>query len=415
MTSMNSDNQTCEGLDVSITNTDARYSVRRHEETNKSIPAVSVIVPIYNASYTLVQALQSLSNQTFDDIEIICVNDGSTDDSLKIIEGFYSKDNRFVIVENAKNSGYGAAMNNGKDVARGLWLAILEPDDYVKEDMFEKMLAFVYGFEEALENKIDIIKTPYIREVRDEGVKRGDTPKEYLNCSYKGRINPKSQPFDMSDKNVAHLLRHHPSIWTALYRRDFMVDKGIRFVEYPGSGWADNEFFYKTLLAADSIVYLDEAFYIYREETEQEFETFARNNKTLPFDRWHSMTKIVESSGYGNDEGVIGNHICKGFTYLAGLIDANTDEQGNTDPIVIEEMCRMFAEMDPDAVARETKVRPDLKDRYFAYIGGKPRSGLAKMVDHGMYYGGLVEELVYTLNNNGVDYTIKQIKKVIER
>lgn len=393
---------------VESENKKRNFTVKRHDHLlGNWNPAISVIVPIYNADYTLEQALFSLMDQTLPDIEIICVNDASPDTSGDIIDKLFSKDERIVVVEHENNAGYGASMNDGVQIACGAWIAILEPDDYVKCDMYEKMLRASGGYNRI----VDIVKTPYLREVRTEGTKRGDVPKEILNCSYKGRVRPKTQPFDMSDIRANHLLRHHPSIWSAIYRKGFLDDNNIRFVEYPGSGWADNEFFYKTLLSAENIVYLDEAFYVYREETDGEYDAFAKANKTLPFDRWHSMSNIVRDLGWEYDDGVMRSHISKGFTYLSGEISANTDENGNLDSTVFNEMNKMFDEMPPELVAKEPKISPSMKKRYcerLQYLDDDvPNMRFAA------YYAGLIGEMVYTMQNNGIKFALSQVKKVL--
>ena len=99
---------------------------------------VSIVVPIYNVEKYLRQCLNSIINQTLKDIEIICVNDGSTDLSTQIINEFAEKDNRIKII-NKENSGYGASMNRGFDSATGEYLGIVESDDYADPCMFEKL------------------------------------------------------------------------------------------------------------------------------------------------------------------------------------------------------------------------------------------------------------------------------------
>lgn len=384
------------------------FSVKRHDSAPEN-PIVSVVVPIFGAEYTLEQALQSVLCQTLHDIEIVCVNDASPDSSREIIEGFFVGDKRMTVVEHESNCGYGASMNDGIQSARGTWIAILEPDDYVKPGMYEQMLK-ASGRSGQI---VDVVKTPYLREIRDEGIKRGDNPREVLNCSYRKRVHPLHQPFDMSDPNANHLLRHHPSIWSAIYRRSFLEDNGIRFVEYPGSGWADNEFFYETLLSAEKIVYLDEPFYVYREETDGEYDAFARANKVLPFDRWHSMFRIIEQLGWQDDEGVMRSHISKGFTYLSGELEANTDADGNIDEIVLDEMNKMFDAMPPSLVAVEPKISPALKQRYadrMKYLDKDVPAMSARP-----YYMGLVGEMVYAVRNNGIRFAMSQVKKVLNR
>ena len=80
--------------------------------------------------------MDSLISQTLKDIEIICINDGSTDNSLQILKEYEQKDNRIKIIDK-QNSGYGASMNQGLDMAQGEYIGIVESDDFAKSDMFE--------------------------------------------------------------------------------------------------------------------------------------------------------------------------------------------------------------------------------------------------------------------------------------
>ena len=100
---------------------------------------VSVILPIYNAGRYLDQALASVEEQTYDAIEIICVNDGSTDDSLTIMRAQANRDSRIRVI-NQPNRGYGAAMNRGIAEATGTWIAILEPDDWIEPDAYSEIV-----------------------------------------------------------------------------------------------------------------------------------------------------------------------------------------------------------------------------------------------------------------------------------
>src|SRR5574344_757344 len=99
---------------------------------------VSILIPIYNVEKYLEQCLESVCNQTLKDIEIICINDGSTDSSLKIIKDFQKNDDRVVLI-NKKNSGYGDSMNKGLEKATGEYIGIVESDDFIEKDAFEKL------------------------------------------------------------------------------------------------------------------------------------------------------------------------------------------------------------------------------------------------------------------------------------
>ena len=92
-------------------------------------PKVSILVPICNVERYLRQCLDGLVNQTLEDIEVICINDGSTDSSLSIIREYERRDQRIVVIDKP-NSGYGDSMNRGIDTARGEYVGIVESDDF---------------------------------------------------------------------------------------------------------------------------------------------------------------------------------------------------------------------------------------------------------------------------------------------
>lgn len=100
--------------------------------------AVSIIVPVYNVENFLARCLNSLSGQTLKNIEIICINDGSTDSSQKILEKYKHKDNRIIII-NQTNSGQSSARNKGIEIAKGKYIGFVDSDDWVDLDFFEKL------------------------------------------------------------------------------------------------------------------------------------------------------------------------------------------------------------------------------------------------------------------------------------
>ena len=101
-------------------------------------PKVSVVIPCYNVEKYLHQCLDSVVNQTLKELEIICVNDGSKDSTLAIIQEYAARDDRIRIVDKP-NGGYGESMNRGFDLATGEYIGIIESDDYAELDMFEKL------------------------------------------------------------------------------------------------------------------------------------------------------------------------------------------------------------------------------------------------------------------------------------
>ena len=101
---------------------------------------ISVVVPVYNVGVYLEKCLDSLLAQTLDDIEILCINDGSTDNSLEILQKYAQKDERIKIFDK-ENEGQGVGRNIGIKNATGEFIAFVDPDDWVELDMYEKMYA----------------------------------------------------------------------------------------------------------------------------------------------------------------------------------------------------------------------------------------------------------------------------------
>ena len=115
---------------------------------------VSVIIPVYNVEEYLEECMESVIHQTLKEIEILCVNDGSTDHSLQILEQYAKKDDRIRIISQ-KNGGYGKAMNQGLDAASGEYIGIVESDDYADPEMFEEM------YNVASSNQLDVVKSGF--------------------------------------------------------------------------------------------------------------------------------------------------------------------------------------------------------------------------------------------------------------
>lgn len=313
-------------------------------------PLVSIIVPVYNAGEQLHDALSSALYQTHTNIQLICVNDGSTDSSAETLARFASEDTRVQVITQP-NAGYGAAMNAGLQAAEGEWVAILEPDDWIDERMLEAMLAYERTFAE----RADIVKTPYwrVKETDQPGVARSQKKA----CTYKGLVHPAAQPFTLNE--APELFARHPSIWSALYRRSFLEQAGITFPEHPGSGWADNRFLASTLAQAQRIVYLDKAFYHYRAGSAQREQAFLRANPTLPFDRWHEMADVLDAHSI-TDAAIWRAHIRRGFTYLAQVQAAC----GLAGEQVQQAMHQMFCRMPDTLVLAEPALKPELVNIY---------------------------------------------------
>ena len=354
-------------------------------------PLVSVIVPIYNVEAFLDQCLSSIRQQTHANLQIICLNDGSTDNSFQIIEKHAVEDSRIRVV-NKQNEGYGASCNKGLDLAEGTWISVIEPDDWIEPTMYEDMLVF----EDSLQDNCDIIKTPYWRIVTP------DTPQQTrLNCSYRKRIKPSHQPFGIAE--APHLLRHHPSIWSALYRTSFLNEHTIRFHEIPGSGWADNPFLADTLLRARRIAYLDRPYYCYREETPEQARASIRRDPLLPIKRWNDVLDIAESLEITNPI-IIEEIYRRGFTNLGGVIQY----VGETDQVT-KAACQMFSRMNPQYVFDSLIISPSNKQLFARLLGIE-----CPTQNSSYWIKSLLGEFIYTLKNAGPRYTAQMVIRSIK-
>lgn len=216
-------------------------------------PKISIIVPIYGVEAYLRQCIDSIINQTLKDIEIILIDDGGKDNCPQIIDEYAKKDSRIVAIHKP-NGGYGQSCNCGLDVARGEFIGIVEPDDFIDKNMYEDLYAV------ATNKNADIVKSAYWESYEKDDENNLCACEKY--CYFGRAIIPPKEVFNI--REYSDLLVAHPSIWSAIYRRGFLIKNDIRFVEAKGAGWVDNPFHVKTLCLADRIAWIPNAYYHYR-------------------------------------------------------------------------------------------------------------------------------------------------------
>lgn len=354
---------------------------------------VSIVIPIYNTESSLARCIESIQVQTFTELEIICLNDGSTDGSSRIAHEYASHDSRIAVVDKP-NEGYGASCNEGIGLARGTWIAIVEPDDYLEPDCYANMLACAnrYGGAEA----VDVVKAPYWRLFIDEN---GNETR--VSCPYKGRVHPRTQPFAVGDG--AELLRHQPAIWAALYRRGYLKDRHIHFLEAPGSGWVDNAFLVETLCETDRIVYTDHCGYVYCERSLNEAEEQAKRDPLLPLERWNDMMDAAAYAGV-SDRRVLSALALRGVNYaLITVQSAGLDAPG------VEELVRnSMSRLDANLVYSEPAISPAGKQLYAQVLGLSEPKGITVA---GPYYAYLASEMIYRTRTNGIGFAARTARE----
>ncbi len=220
-----------------------------------SKPKVSIILPVYNVQGYLPRCLKSLIDQTLKDIEIICVNDASTDDSLAILECFARKDKRIKII-NQENGGPGVARNNGIQAATGEYIGFIDPDDWVKEDMYEKL------YNQAKKLNSDIVICDYVRY-------QSWTNRILEHNFFEKAVKYiKAEPVEVeSGKNIDRetlldtLLISPCYSWNRIYRRSLLQKNNIRFTD--NMCYEDCPFILQSHILAKNVSFLDYAGYNY--------------------------------------------------------------------------------------------------------------------------------------------------------
>lgn len=205
---------------------------------------ISIIVPIFNAEKYLKKCLNSLIEQTLKDIEIICVDDGSTDNSLNILQNFENKDNRIKVLTQS-NKKQGAARNNGLKLAQGEYIGFVDSDDYVQNDFFEKL------YNRASETYADIACASVIRKRRHSKKYR----LLYEDFKKANTLEEKLKVCTSIDNKITW------NVWNKIYKKDFILQYNLNFDE--NIYFEDVNFTIKAIHLSNSIVTVPETFYYY--------------------------------------------------------------------------------------------------------------------------------------------------------
>lgn len=214
---------------------------------------VSVIMPVYNVEEYLDECLKSVVNQTLKEIEIICINDGSTDESLAILQKYAEVDERIRVIVKA-NTGYGHSVNLGIDMAKGDYISVVESDDFVDSTMLEEL------YNLAIQNNLDMIKADSRYFLKKNGV-RIFHERHVLPEEYKDLYNKVTNYHE--DNRV---FRAYLYTWAGIYKRQFLKEKNIRHNETAGASYQDNGFWFQVTIHAKRMYFLNRAFYNLRRD-----------------------------------------------------------------------------------------------------------------------------------------------------
>jgi len=214
------------------------------------MPKVSIIMPAYNVEQYIRECMDSVVSQTLTDIEIIAVDDGSTDSTGRILDEYAAADKRVRVIHK-KNSGYGASMNVGLNEAEGDYIGIVETDDFAESRMFERL------YDTAVKFDADTVKCNFYKYYTNK------EPHDVFAENLKD-VELYNEPFAPVDH--PKIFRVSPSIWSCLYRRKMIEDNGIRFLETPGASYQDTSFSFKVWACSEKVVLIKDPLLHYRQD-----------------------------------------------------------------------------------------------------------------------------------------------------
>ena len=257
---------------------------------------VSVIISVYNVEKYLARCLDSVINQTLKDIEIICVNDGSTDNSAQILEEYAQKDERIKVITQV-NSGLSEARNTGMSASTGEFIAFLDSDDFVDLDFYEAL------YNSAVKNNCEIACGNIIRE-NDKKKRKPfvDYDKEHVVSSVK-------------DKYEVTKVPDHCYVWNKIYKRESLINSGVTFIR--GITYEDMPFTADVLEKLGNLVCVPKVFYHYWINDESIVKTPTDKNRA---DKLFVKKYLIEKCRkYNLKLREKDNLICKREYYFLGI------------------------------------------------------------------------------------------------
>lgn len=251
---------------------------------------VSIIVPIYNVEEYISNCINSIINQTYKNIEIILVNDGSPDNSKSICEYYKKRDERVIIV-NKENGGLSSARNEGIKVASGDYIMFVDGDDWIDLNCVEECI-------KALDNDTEVILFPYIREYKNKSIKNEIFESDKINfCNNEVRENILKRLFGIQNKELRKpdRLEDLSTAWGKLYKKS--VIDGKEFVDTKIIGTEDAWFNINVFINVNSAKFIKYTYYHYYKENET---SLTKKYNPYLFERWKKLYQYMEQFIYDN-------------------------------------------------------------------------------------------------------------------
>lgn len=246
--------------------------------------AISIIIPVYNAQKYLAKCIDSILEQNFDDIEVICVNDGSTDDSLEILKYYATRNSKIKFITQI-NQNAGIARNAGLEIATGQYIFFMDADDLLYENSVLKNL---YNITKITDAPIIKFKAKAFDDI---------TEKYCFNKLYEGyKISETSwNRFLSLEKDIDEIVKLSVVPWVGLYKRDFLLRSGIRF--NANKCCNDRSFNALTIIEAGG-VYLSNLVAINHRKSNTSLITIRDKNFNCHFTSFNIVRDFLKSTSY---------------------------------------------------------------------------------------------------------------------
>ena len=255
---------------------------------------VSIIMPVYNAEEYLAEAVQSLVNQSYRDIEILLVNDGSTDSSPAICDELANSDPR-VRVFHKENGGTHTARNLGIEESRGDFLMFIDPDDWFDTDTVEQLVSAIE------KDSLDVVRFNYVREFRDHSLVKPNTllSEEVMAGEDCKKVCRQAIGLIGEELRSPESMNFLASVCFAAYKKSIITDNDIRFVNIREiATFSDGLFNINFLMFADRFRFIDKCFYHYRKYNTASATSNYRpdflKRQSIMFDKLSNMVNMLD-------------------------------------------------------------------------------------------------------------------------
>lgn len=258
--------------------------IKENFKMTKEMPYISIIVPIYNNEAHLVECVQSLIKQSYNNLQIILVDDGSIDLSSKICDEFKKNDSRIIVIHK-KNGGPNSARQAGIEVATGKYVMFVDGDDWIESDACEESVRV------AIENQADCVMFGYIREYEKKSILNPLFENDFSYNKELSERNIHRRLIGMTDNELVHpeKIDNIVSVCMKLYRLE-IVQKG-KFVDEKIVGTSEDTIFNIYALENCSVSYINKCFYHYRKTNTQSITS--KHKENLP-ERWDELYRLFD-------------------------------------------------------------------------------------------------------------------------